>query len=54
MGCTESTVESNARYWTAGELQQMIEASQFNVLSVNHDPPIVIVTERPIEVHKAA
>ena len=36
------------------ELQQMLKASQFNVLSVDHGPPIIIVAERPMAVHNAA
>ena len=43
----------NARYWTAGELEQMLKACQFDVLSVDHGPPIVIVAGKPITDHNA-
>jgi ubiquinone/menaquinone biosynthesis C-methylase UbiE len=41
----------NARYWTAGELEQMLKACQFDVLSVDHGPPIVIMAGKPITGH---
>lgn len=37
---------SSVRYWTAAELQEIFETSQFNVLSVDQGPPIVIVAEK--------
>jgi ubiquinone/menaquinone biosynthesis C-methylase UbiE len=43
----------NTRYWTAGELQQMLKGCHFDVLSVDLGPPIAIVAERPMAVHNA-
>ncbi len=36
----------STRFWTAETLQEMLETSQFGLLSVNQGPPIVIVARR--------
>lgn len=36
----------NTRYWTVSELREMVRASRFAVLSVDHGPPIVMVGEK--------
>lgn len=36
----------STRFWTTAALQEMLETSQFGVLSVNQGPPIVIVARR--------
>ncbi len=36
----------NTRYWTVAELQEMLEASRFDVLSVDLGPPIIIVAQK--------
>lgn len=41
-------------YWTAGELQQMLQVCRFDVLSVDQGPPIVTVAERPLAILNAA
>ncbi len=34
------------RYWTVAELEDMLEASQFNTLEADPGPPIIIVAEK--------
>lgn len=34
------------RYWTSVELQEMFRTSKYNVLSVDHGPPIIVVAEK--------
>lgn len=44
----------NARYWTVGELRQMLETCQFDMLFADPGPPIVIVAERSKGICNAA
>jgi ubiquinone/menaquinone biosynthesis C-methylase UbiE len=44
----------SARYWNSEELQQMLQACQFDVRSVEDGPPIVVVAGKPMVVHHAA
>ncbi len=37
-----------AKYWTADELQAMLQAAGFAIVALDPGPPIVIVAERAV------